>query len=158
MPRLILVCALLVGSVGCQQEPTIPKLTPGPVILTIAASRTTFTVGSPDTILVTATNTLTQGVRLDFESTCTIVLTIRNQAGAVVVTQPPSTCIRVPTTVLIPARGAITRTFVWTGGFDVDPPDTPAKVPPGTYYASASMVARNYSTFVPAIKIDVVAR
>jgi hypothetical protein len=158
MLRPFMIAVLAALQLGCQQEPTIPKIVPGPVTLSIAASTSTLTVGNPDTIRVIASNSLQQTAVLDFESTCTIVLTIRNEAGAAVISQSPLGCIRVPTRVSIPARGSITRTFVWTGGYELAPPDTPNKVPPGAYYASASLSARNYSTFVPAIKIDVVAR
>ena len=147
---------LAAGATGCSQEPTIPKLDDEPVTMTIAASTRNFTLGKEDTIRVTITNFLDQVARLGFGSSCQVDVYIRSLEGVIVL---PSggrpLCLPGNTTLDIPAQGSITRSFVWDGRDSFVPTISTAFVQPGTYFISAEINALNYSTFVPALKVEV---
>ena len=141
---------------GCTQDPSVPRLGNDPVTLTLRLSTQTLQVGTPDTISVTVTNTLDQGVRLEFAGLCQVFVTVRNAAGDVVTPRDGRPeCLPVPTTLNLAAGGTQVFTVIWTGGFRFAPPDTPEKVPAGAYFVSADLVASGYSTFAPSFRVDV---
>jgi hypothetical protein len=143
--------------VACQQTPTIPKLGEQPITLTLQVSTRTLEPGKADTFRVTALNTTADSLILEFNSNCTIVVTIRDDDNNVVV--PPNGragCLPIVSTLAWRPNGSITRTFVWKGGTDFDPPGSPTRVPNGSYFVSALMAGRGYSTSAPAFKVDVV--
>lgn len=149
--------AVLAGvASGCSQDPTIPKIGAEPVTMTIAASTRSFTLGKADTIRITVTNFLEQVARLGFATSCQVDVYIRSLDGTIVL---PSggrpLCLPGTTTLDIPAKGSITRSFVWDGRDAFLPTISSAFVAPGTYFISAEIKALNYSTFVPALKVDV---
>ena len=150
--------ALVAVLVDCSQDPTIPKLAEQPIALTITMTSTTFRLGKVDTIRVTVKNSFSENARIFFNSSCQIVVTIRNSAGTAVV---PGTgragCITVSSTLSIPANSSITQLFVWNGATEFIPPGSATPLVPGTYYVSATMEGTNYSTFVPATKIQLVS-
>ncbi|MGQ0767104.1 MAG: hypothetical protein ACT4OZ_15760 [Gemmatimonadota bacterium] len=149
-----LIIASLAAILACQQEPLVPRVEEGPVTLTVSTADSTVRIGQPDTITVTIANSLDVTARLTYETNCVLTVTIRNQRNQVVLGEDFDECIRVPTTLSIPAMSSIVRRFVWTGGSEFVPPDTPAKLPPGPYFISASINAVNYTTYSAAIRVD----
>ncbi len=151
-----LLLAFLAALPGCVQELDVPKVELDPVSLELSVSTQTLTLGRPDTIRVAVVNNLEQAVRLTFGNLCQVYVTIRNREGTIVAPRDGRpACLPVQSQLAIPIGGRQVFTTIWTGGFDFAPPDTPAKVPPGTYFVSAELIARGYSTFAPAFRVDV---
>ncbi len=162
MTRRLLAAALAASTAwtaACVQDPVIPKASVDPIVLSISLSTTTFRQGKADTIRVTATSSFTQPVVLVYENDCQILVTIRSAAGTPVV--PPNgqpTCVPLPSQLRIPAEGSVTQSFVWTGLDRLLPTASTTLLPTGTYYISAAIDAANYSTFAPALKVELVAQ
>lgn len=149
------IAAAFALATGCSQEPTIPKLDSEPVTLSIAASTRTFTQGTPDTIRITITNFLEQVARLGYANSCQVDVFIRSLEGTIVLPAGGRPlCLPGNTTLDIPAQGSITRSFVWDGRDSFLPTISTEFVAPGTYFISAEINALNYTTFVPALKVD----
>lgn len=142
---------------GCQQEPTVPRIGLDPVSLSLSVSTQTLQAGKPDTIRAIVKNNLTSTVRLTFDNLCQVFVTVRNQAGDVVTPRDGRPrCLAIQSQMIIAANATQVITTIWTGGFDFLPDDTTAKVPPGQYFVSAQLIARGYSTLAPAFKVEVV--
>ena len=158
MTRCLRAITIAGLALGCQQSPTVPKSASQPVTLTMAFSTKTFRRGKPDTISVIATSTLATPATIFFDTTCQILVTIRSAAGAAVV--PPNgipSCFPPGTTMVLPAKGTVTQTFVWSGTDRFLPAGSSVVLPAGTYYISAAINAANYSTVAPAVKVDLIA-
>lgn len=142
---------------GCQSDPVVPKVQQDPVSIQMTVSTQSLKIGDPDTIRVTIRNNLTQAVRLIFDSSCQVFVTIRSQAGDVVTPRDgrPS-CLPVQTQLILQPNGTSVVTSIWTGGYDFKPPDTQEKVPAGAYFVSAQLIALGYTTLAPAYRVDVV--
>lgn len=146
--------ALVAGS--CSQDPVVPKVGEQPIALAVALSSQTMRLGTPDTIRVTATNTLNERVVLTFATSCQITVTIRNASGDAVI--PPNGrhgCVPVTSNLSISALASVTFTFVWDGRTEFLPTSSTVRVPPGSYFVSAAIDATNYSTIAPAIRVEV---
>ena len=154
---LFLPILTILAVLGCVQDPTVPKIGEDPVAITLTVSTQTLKLGAADTIKVVVKNAFGSAVRLTFPSSCQVFVTIRSLAGDIVTPRDGRPqCTPVSSQLTLPLNGTQTFTTVWTGGFDFKPPDTNAKVPPGTYFVSAQLIANGYSTLAPAFKIDVV--
>lgn len=154
MRRLVLAVLPLV--LACQQDLQVPRVGENPVSLELQLSTLTLARGATDTIRATVVNNLDQGIRLSFGNVCQVYVTIRNQAGDVVTPRDGRPqCLPVQSQLTLPAGGRQVYTTLWTGGFDFPPQDTPAKVPPGSYFVSAELIAIGYSTLAPAFKVEV---
>jgi hypothetical protein len=141
---------------GCQQELTVPTIGDDPIALELSVSTLSLRPGAADTIRVRVVNKLAQGIRLTFSSLCQVFVTVRNQAGDVVTPRDGRPqCLPVQSQLALAANGSQVFTVIWRGGFDFVPPDTPARVPPGSYFISAELLARGYSTLAPAFKVEV---
>lgn len=152
--RFLPIVAL--ATLSCQQDPTVPKIGTDPVSITLSVSTQTLRLGDPDTIKVVVTNNVDAEVRLLFPTTCQVFITIRSQAGDIVTPRDGRPgCLNAVSQLRIPLGGSATFTTIWTGGYDFRPPDTSAKVPPGSYFVSAALIASGYSTVAPAFKVDV---
>lgn len=146
----------LLATIGCQQDPAVPKVTEDPVSITLTVSTRTLKVGQPDTLKVVVKNNLTGAVRIFFSTTCMVFFTVRAQDGTVVSPRDGRPeCLPVPSQMNLAQGGTQTFTTIWTGGFAFNPPDTQAKVAPGSYFISAALVASGYLTEAPAYKVDV---
>jgi hypothetical protein len=155
MTSRLLVVALAGLALGCQQEPTVPTLGAEPIRLALSFNTTTFRLGRPDTITVTATSFLPDPARLFFNTDCQIVVTIRTTAGVAVV--PPNgthTCVPVATVLDFAPEGSVVRKFIWSGTSEFIPPGSIAPLPAGSYFVSATINATNYSTFAPAVRVE----
>lgn len=140
---------------ACVQEPTIPKVGDQPITLTMVLPSTTFRVGRPDTIHAVVTNLLNQQAEIRFNTNCQIVVSIRNAAGTLVVpSDGRSSCAPLLTSLVLPPESSVTQTFIWAGTTNFSPPGSPTALPPGSYFVSATLDGTNYSTFAPAIRIE----
>ncbi|MBC7893935.1 MAG: hypothetical protein H7066_00890 [Cytophagaceae bacterium] len=150
------LAVLCLATLSCQQEPTVPKIELDPVSITLSVSTQTLRAGEADTIRVVVTNNFDSPVRLTFPTPCQVFITIRSQAGDIVTPRDGRPgCLAVSSQLTLALGGSQTFTTIWTGGYDFRPPDTSAKVPPGSYFVSAALIANGYSTLAPAFKVDV---
>ena len=159
MTRCLLAITIAGLSLGCQQSPTVPKSASQPVVLTMAFSTKTFRRGKPDTISVTATSTLATEATIFFDNGCQILVTIRSDAGAAVV--PPNgtpSCSPAVSKMVLPPKGTVVQKFVWSGTDRFLPSGSSVTLPAGTYYVSAAINGTNYSTFAPAVKVDLITQ
>lgn len=147
---------VVLATLSCQQEPTVPKVELDPVSITLSVSTQAMRAGDPDTIRVVVVNNFDGQVRLFFPTACQVFVTIRSQAGDIVTPRDGRPgCLAVGSQLTLPLGGTQTFTFVWTGGYDFKPPDTSAKVPAGSYFVSAALIASGYSTVAPPFKVDI---
>lgn len=156
MRRLIRPALLAATLVSCAQEPTIPEIGEDPVSVSLQLSSLTLAPGEKDTIKAVVRNNLDRTVRLDFPGTCQVYVTIRNVSGNVVTPRDGRPeCLPVPSVLTIALGGSHEFEVVWSGGFMFDPPSTQERVPPGSYFVTAEVIAEGYSTVSPPFKIDV---
>jgi hypothetical protein len=147
---------VVLATLSCQQDPTVPKIKLDPVSITLSVSTQSMRAGDADTIKVVVTNNVDGPVRLFFPTTCQVFVTIRSREGDVVTPRDGRpACLSAGSRLDIPFGGSTTFTTVWTGGYDFKPPDTQAKVPAGSYFVSAALIASGYSTVAPAFKVDI---
>lgn len=152
-PRLLMA----LGVLGCAQDPSVPKIGDLPVTISLRLSTLSLKAGDPDTVRVTVTNTLDQGVRLTFGSQCQVLVTVRNTQGDIVTPRDGRPeCLPVPSALTLPPRGSQDYLTIWTGGYKFSPPDTPEKVPTGAYYVTAELRASGYTVVAPPFKVDIV--
>lgn len=156
MSKALLVTALTLATIGCSQSPTIPKIGDQPITLTITASSRSFKLGTPDTLRVSISSSLTTTARLTYANDCQLEMFVRDAKGKIVIPAGgKSVCAPVATTLDIPAGGSVVKVFIWNGGTAFLPTVTSDQVAPGSYYISAEINALNYSTVLPALKVDV---
>jgi hypothetical protein len=154
--RSVIASVLLAA---CVQGPTVPKLGGGAIELKVRASLASLGPGESDSIVVTATNSLTEIARIRFrvDVPCQILVYIRDQSGRTVLPAGGQhSCVPVPSLLTIPANGSVDRVFIWKGGSAFEPPGSPTRLPPGDYFVSASMDADGFS--VPGFAITVTLR
>ncbi len=138
--------AAAVAGVACQQSPVVPIFEAPPVELKIKVSDSILVFGKVDTIRVIIKNTLTVVARLAFSTQCQDMVFIKNLSGRVVLPASGShVCAPVASQLTVPAGDSVVRTYYWTGGQSLFPPDPAAKLPAGRYFVSASLQAINYS-------------
>lgn len=132
------------------------KLGTDPVSISLSVSTQVLRAGQADTLRVVVTNNVDGAVRLNFPTPCQVYFTIRSQAGEIVTPRDGRPgCLPVGSRLNLPLGGSQTFTAIWTGGYDFNPPGTPARVPPGSYFVSAALIATGYSTVAPAFKVEV---
>lgn len=156
MRARFLLPVVALATLSCQQEPTIPKVKLDPVSITLSVSTQAMRAGDADTIRVVVTNNYDGNVRLFFPTLCQVFITVRSQAGVIVTPRDGRPgCLPTGSQLTLPLGGTRTFTSIWTGGYDFKPPDTSTKVPAGTYFVSATLIASGYSTVAPAFKVEI---
>lgn len=154
--RFLCGLGLSLGLSSCVQDPQVPKIGEDPISITLSLSSLSIRVGQPDTLRVVVANKLPEAVRLTFSNVCQVYFTIRDQAGGVVTPRDGrAQCVPQRGSLSLPVGGTRMYIAIWTGGFDFVPLDTPAKVPPGTYFVSAQLIADGYSALAPAFRVQV---
>lgn len=141
---------------ACQAAPNVPKIGNLPVTLSVTVSAVTLQDGIPDTIRVTSLNTTAQVLQLDFPTSCTIVVSVRNTTGTVVA--PPNDdhgCAVGSSTLKWPANAAVVQTVIWAGATRFLPEPQTDRLPAGEYFVSARMDGFGYSAVAPAVKITI---
>lgn len=156
MSRLVSGAILAATLFACTQEPTIPEIGEDPVSVSLQLSTLTLATGEKDTIRAIVRNNLDRSVRLDFPGTCQVYVTIRNANGNVVTPRDGRPeCLPVPSVLTIAFGSSHQVEVVWSGGFMFDPASTQERVPPGSYFVTAEVIADRYSTVSPPYKIEV---
>lgn len=141
---------------ACGQDPQIPTISAPPIELRVRVSDSVLVFGATDTIRVVIKNALSSTVRLPFPNQCQDQLFIRNSANNVVLPASGSyTCAPVTSQLTLLAGDSAVRTYLWTGGQTLSPPDPATKLPAGRYLVSAFLQATNYSVsaFPVAIRL-----
>jgi hypothetical protein len=147
---LILVLA------ACVEEAPIEPFPEQIIPATIVATDHDLAAGETTTLTVTLTNTLDQAVRLSFPTSCQALVFIRNSAGRVMTPENGTyECAAVPSSFTIDTGKTKTFDQQWGGGIEFGPPGTSARVPPGSYYASAELRANGYHAIAFPILIVV---
>ena len=142
---------------GCTQDPSVPKIGDLPVTISLRLSTLSLKAGTPDTIRVAVTNNLDQSVRLTFSNQCQVYGTGRNSAGDIGTPRDGRPeCLPIASALTLVARGTQDYVTIWTGGYKFLPPDTQEKVPAGSYFVSAELIASGYSVIAPPFKVDIV--
>jgi hypothetical protein len=132
---------------ACVQEATVPSM--GDRVVELRVLPSAATLGPEEILTITAslTNTLDQTVVLGFNTTCQVLIYVRNDAGRIVTPEGGShSCPGVSTQMTIPALATITREFLWTGRGEFGTGATGPRLPAGRYFVSATLNATNYST------------
>jgi hypothetical protein len=141
---------------ACVQTPAAPKVEERPITLAVRLSSPAIRVGDVDTITVTASNQLSNAVRLVFPTSCQVKVYIRDARGRTFVPEGERyDCVPIPTQIIFPANGSVTREFVWRGYNQFEPPGSGTPVPAGTYFVSAEMSADGYSTFAFPVRVEI---
>ncbi|HJU75834.1 MAG TPA: hypothetical protein VJ717_18985 [Gemmatimonadaceae bacterium] len=148
--RLLLIGPL---TAGCMQDPAVPKIR-DEVVLRIAVSRTSIRLGEPDTIRVTATNNFGEPVSIRFPNACQVFAFIRDPRGRIVTPEDGWTCLPVVTTLNLAKDEARTFTFVWTGNNVFAGGLEPSPLPPGEYFATATMQAGDFVVHSPPVRLN----
>jgi hypothetical protein len=152
-PRFVL---LLLLSLACVEEATVTPFPEQIIPAQITATDRDLQPGESTTLTVTLTNTLDEQVQLVFPSSCQALVFIRNAGGRVFTPENGTyECASVPSLLTLQAGQAKTYTVQWGGGIEFGPAGTSARVPPGTYYASAELRADNYHAIAFPITIVV---
>ena len=157
-PILLLQALVALAVVACVEEPSIPKLGDQGIEVTVAPSAFLLHAGEIDTITVTITNHVAEQVRLIFPTTCAVRPYIRDEGGRIKVPEDGvhSDCPPIQSQLLIPAGGAVTQEFYWTGGSQFDALPASPRLPAGRYYVSANLDAEGFSTVGFAVLITLV--
>jgi hypothetical protein len=144
----------LVGSPGCVQSPTVPKVGTQEVTLQIRTSATALAAGETDTITVTVTNQTAEELRIIFETTCQVRVYVRTQSARIVV--PPNgvhDCVRVASQMVIPGEGSVDRQVLWKGTEAFEPPGSPTRLPAGEYFVTAELVVGSFRATAGGVKV-----
>lgn len=157
-PLLVPPALAAFAVVACVEEPSIPKLGDQGIEVTVTPSAFLLHAGEIDTITVTITNHVAEQVSLVFPSTCPVRPYIRDADGRIQVPEGGvhSNCPPIQSQLLIPAGGAVTREFYWTGGTQFDALPASPRLPAGRYYVSANLDAEGFSTLGFAVLITLV--
>lgn len=156
MKRLTTSLLLLVLASCVEEAPVDPV--PEQVIPTvITATDRDLAAGEQTTLTVTVTNTLEEEILLTFPTSCQALVFIRNSTGRVVTPENGTyECASVPSLLSIPVGGRATFNTVWGGGIEFGAAGSSARVPAGSYFASAELRADNYLAI--AFPITIVVR
>jgi hypothetical protein len=141
------VAALVLGPLiaGCVEEADIPTVPEQILPMQLSTSLRDLPRGQSATLTVSLTNSLEDRVELYFPTTCQVILYIRDQGNRVVARRRTDDCARVPSLITLQPSQTTTFTFTWSGESELGPPGSGTALPAGTYYASAEMVAENYT-------------
>lgn len=112
------------------------------VRLTVSASASEVTRGSPVNLHVTLVNEGTQPVTLHFGDSCQINPYIRNAAGEIVLPGGGAWgCLTVLTSLTLAPQGSVSRDYAWTGSTDFASEMPLRPLPAGVYFFSAKVPA-----------------
>jgi hypothetical protein len=137
---------------ACSQDPSVPRQR-DEIILRLTLSKATIRAGESDTITVAATNNFGDEVSIRFPNSCQVFAYIRDPRGRIVTPGRGWTCFPVATTLLL--RNDETRQFkfVWTGLSEFDGTLQPTPLPPGEYFATATMQAGDFVVHAPPVRV-----
>lgn len=151
MPRLTRILSLLFIA-ACYQDPVIPKQR-DEIILRLTVSKDTIRAGQADTIRVTATNNFGERITIRFPSACMVFAYIRDPRGRVVTPGRGWSCIPVVSTLVLNTDETRTFTFVWTGLSEFSGTLEPSPLPPGEYFATATLESGDFAVHTPPVRV-----
>lgn len=137
---------------ACIQDPSVPKMR-SEVVLRLTVSRSSIRLGEADTIRVTATNNFGEPISIRFPNNCQVFAFIRDARGRIVTPAGGWTCLPVASTLNLAKDEARTFTFVWTGNNVFAGGLQPAPLPPGEYFATATMQAGDFVIHSPPVRV-----
>jgi hypothetical protein len=143
--RWTAVAGMVVAIGGCV-DATAPisnsQIGANHVRLTVSASASEVTRGSPVNLHVTLVNEGTQAVTLHFGDSCQINPYIRNLAGEIVLPGGGAWgCLTVLTSLTLAPQGSVSRDYVWRGSTDFASEMPLRPLPAGRYFFSAKVPA-----------------
>jgi len=143
--RWTAVAGMVVAIGGCGNA-TAPisnsRIGANHVRLTVSASASEVTRGSPVNLHVTLVNEGTQAVTLHFGDSCQINPYIQNMVGEVVLPGGGAwACLTVLTSLTLAPQGSVSRDFVWRGSTDFASEMPLRPLPAGMYFFSAKVPA-----------------
>ena len=142
--RVELCFALLFLSSACVEEAPTSGVPEQIIPTAITATDRDLAPGESTTLTVTITNTLDQAVQLTFPTSCQAQIFIRNTSGQITTPSGGHNCAQVPSSFSLGVGASRTFAAEWGGGVEFGPAGSSARVPPGSYYASAEMRADGY--------------
>jgi hypothetical protein len=145
LSRWTAVAGMLVVIGGCG-DATAPisstQIGANHVRLTVSASSSEVTRGSPVNLHVTLVNEGTQAVTLHFGDSCQINPYIRNLGGEIVLPGGGAWgCLTVLTSLTLAPQGSVSRDYVWRGSTDFASEMPLRPLPAGRYFFSAKVPA-----------------
>ncbi|MGQ0539261.1 MAG: hypothetical protein ACT4R6_09970 [Gemmatimonadaceae bacterium] len=142
--------ALVFGA--CSQEPSVPKLRDD-MILRLTASKSAIRMGESDTITVSATNNFGERVSIRFANSCHVFAYIRTPRGAIVTPGRGWVCLPVVSVLNFAVDETRLFRFIWTGLSEFSGGLQPSALPPGEYFATATMQAGDFAVHAPPVRI-----
>jgi hypothetical protein len=143
--RGTVLAGMLVVIGGCR-DATAPisstQVGANQVRLTVSASASEVTRGSPVNLHITLANEGMQAVTLHFSDSCQINPYIRDSAGEIVLPGGGAWgCLTVLTSLTLAPQGSVSRDFVWRGSTDFASEMPLRPLPAGSYLFSAKVPA-----------------
>ena len=151
MRRLTPLLSLVLFT-ACQQDPAIPKLR-DEILLRLTVSKATIRAGEADTIRVTATNNIATQIQIRFPNACVVFAFIRDPRGRVVTPGRGWSCIPVVSNLVLNVNETRTFTFVWTGETEFAGTLQPSPLPPGDYFATATLQSGDFAVHAPPVRV-----
>jgi hypothetical protein len=148
-PRSFLSLVLLAA---CYQDPAVPKQR-DEIILRLTASKAAIRAGEADTIIVTATNNVGDQVSITFPNDCQVFAFIRDPRGRVVTPGRGWNCLPRPATLTLAKDESRRFTFVWTGLSEFVGTLQPSTLPPGEYFATATLQSGSFAVHAPPVRV-----
>jgi hypothetical protein len=137
---------------ACSQDPAVPRQR-DEIILRLTLSKDTLRAGEADTITVTATNNFGEEVRVDFPNSCQIFAYIRDARGRIVTPGRGWACLPGRSTLILRNAESRAFTFVWTGLSEFVGYVEPSALPPGEYFATATLQAGDFAVHAPPVRV-----
>ena len=143
--RWTVVAGMVVG-VGACSDATAPisstQLGANQVRLTVSASSSEVTRGTPVNLHVTLVNEGMEAVTLHFGDSCQINPYIRNLGGEIVLPGGGAWgCLTVLTSLTLAPQGSVSRDYIWRGSTDFASEMPLRPLPAGRYFFSAKVPA-----------------
>ena len=136
----------MVVGVGACSDATAPisstQLGANQVRLTVSASSSEVTRGTPVNLHVTLVNEGMEAVTLHFGDSCQINPYIRNLGGEIVLPGGGAWgCLTVLTSLTLAPQGSVSRDYIWRGSTDFASEMPLRPLPAGRYFFSAKVPA-----------------
>jgi hypothetical protein len=146
------IFAALLTAAACAQDPAVPRIR-DEVILRITVAKATIRAGELDTITVTATNNFGELIQIRFPNACLVLAYIRDPRGRIVTPARGWSCLPVVTNLRLAKDESRQFTFVWTGLSEFAGTIQPSPLPPGEYFATATLQSGEFAVFAPPVRV-----
>jgi hypothetical protein len=123
------------------------------ILLRLTVSKETIRAGDVDTITVTATNNVGEGISIRFPNSCQIRAYIRDPRGRIVTPGRGWSCLPVATILTFDVDQTHTFQFVWTGLSEFAGTLEPSPLSPGEYFATATLEVGDFAVHTPPVRL-----